>query len=73
MPSNCFNSSGVRLPVVAHAARAEAGWQDRSERRSGLQDPALEQSLDEIMRDPAAKNLASAIFAYSPFLTRCLL
>ena len=73
MQSNYFNSSGTRLPVVAHPERAEPGWLDWSERRSGLQIPGLERTLEELLQNPGAKTLATAIFAYSPFLSRCLI
>ncbi len=61
------------LPVLAHPERAEAGWQDWTSRLTKMAGSGRAEKLAEQSKDPEIQRLLGAIFAYSPFLSRCLL
>ena len=66
-------TSKAPLPVLAHPERADAGWQDWTSRLSKLAESGDAEKLGELSKDPKVKRLAGTVFAYSPFLSRCLL
>ena len=66
-------TSDALLPVLAHPERADPGWQDWTNRITKMAESGRAEKLGELSKDPKVKQLMGAVFAYSPFLSRCLL
>ena len=61
------------FPAAPDPARAEAGWLEWEKCLAQLENEKVRDRGYKLTRDPEVKRLMDAVFAQSPFLTRCML